>query len=326
MAYQVGQAQFEGHGYVTQITPTVGTVQISTSEESANSTGFKDVIITPSGGFDVDTDYYLSLSIPRDINYASTFNIKLVKSQDLSSQSYQFIKQVTALQGGNATYVHPVALYCADGVTNDEDDVRAMIPRQWTSNPTSTILGDLYYNNVNGTNYYYLGTGYASYVSTDKVNLVQLSESWRTEDSGSYATFDMVFRPVESGFTSILLEMVRSTEDYAIQRTVFDSSGNTVTEYGRIVDTDRLSVTMGTLTNIVTSISGEIPLNKIGVWGHPRLLMSVNGEEIRIGPSGYYEEDVIDVSSLGIVSFDNDYGAAWTLDYTYDINYEEESD
>ena len=50
--------------------------------------------------------------------------------------------------------------------------------------------------------------------------------------------------------------------------------------------------------------------------------MTINGEEIRIGPSGYYELlDIIPITSIGIVA--DSWDDNWTIDYTYEINADE---
>ena len=120
----------------------------------------------------------------------------------------------------------------------------------------------------------------------------------------------MIFRPVEDGFTSIVLSMTRQSEDYNIQRTT--SSG---IEYGRKVDITKMSYSLMQITNLVTSMNSNSTLDRIGVWGHSGLMMAVNGEEIKIGPSGFYELSEVPVSSLGVVA--KDYNDSFTIDYEF---------
>lgn len=123
----------------------------------------------------------------------------------------------------------------------------------------------------------------------------------------------MVFRPVEEGFTGILLEMVRTPEDYDIQRTTPDGI-----EYGRKVDATKTKVTLYSLNNLVSNMFRGGTLERIGIWSHPGLTMAINGEEIKVGPSGFYECDVVPVKSVAIVAPDNDFTNNFTIDYTYD--------
>lgn len=311
MSQQIGQLRFQNKAQcVADISTTqtlTGTTTSQTGQEE--STSFKDLLITPAGGsFSTDTDYYLHIAIPQDINYTSTFNIKLVKGQ--GSQSYQFLKQVTITRGGSGDFVHDVALY-----EDNDHKVRAMIPLQYQDGIT-TEKNALYVRILNGTSrdrQFYLGTGLKAYNSTDHVNMVQVAESWRMESTDNFGTFDVVFRPVETDFTGILVEMQRSTEDYAIQTTVTAQDGTTTIQYGRTLDTSKVQVTLQSMRNLVGNLG---TLERIGVWGHPGTIMAVNSEFICIGPSGYYEEDVVPITSLGIVA--TSYKDNFTVDYVTD--------
>ena len=71
------------------------------------------------------------------------------------------------------------------------------------------------------------------------------------------------------------------------------------------------------MKKILGSDNATAALSRIGVWSHPGLVMAVNGEEIRVGPSGFYELDTVPVETLGIVAPDGDYSNNWTVDYEY---------
>ena len=91
----------------------------------------------------------------------------------------------------------------------------------------------------------------------------------------------------------------------------------------RNVDISKVTNTkLYNLKNLVSSVHNGGSLTRIGVWGHPGLTLAIDGEEIHVGASGYYEEDVLPISSLGIVA--NDYLDNWTLDYSYDTEEEVE--
>jgi hypothetical protein len=56
------------------------------------------------------------------------------------------------------------------------------------------------------------------------------------------------------------------------------------------------------------------------VWGNYGLRMAVNGEEIRIGPTGYYEMDLLPIYRLGIApqwDSNNQNSSDFTVDYLY---------
>jgi hypothetical protein len=45
-------------------------------------------------------------------------------------------------------------------------------------------------------------------------------------------------------------------------------------------------------------------------------MMAINGEEIKVGPSGYYELNDFEITSLGIACMDSN--DKFTIDYQYE--------
>lgn len=317
--HQMGQLRFSGRDCVTSLgyTPGYQSVSASVSGGDAGASSFQDVVLTPNtGSFSRGTDYYVSLSIPQDMNYDMSFNIKLTKKEDNQNQVYQYIKSVSVGRGGTSENVYSVSLY-----EKSDGSVAAMIPLTYRSGVTN-LKDSLYYErgDANGDGYeWYLGTGTTRYTGTNNVNNLSVIASWRQETGVNYGVFNMIFRPVEDGFDNLLLEMVRSAEDYDIQRTTEGGQ----TEYGRKIDISKLKVEMYSLNNLVDRMNRGGTLSRIGVWSHPGLTMAINGEEIKVGRSGYYENDVVDVSSLGIVAPDNDWSNQWTVDYMYRVDTED---
>lgn len=314
MAFQVGQKRFSGSGCVTRISPTLSYQEPQTSSSGSNSaSSFKDVLITFDATLSKGKDYYLYIKIPRDMNYDMSFNIKLIKNKNNTRQVYQYLKQVSVVRGGTGANAHDVALY-----ENQDGDIVAGIVQPKPSG--NGVSGNIYSTQNSDGTYTYYTYGKNGYVRTSNVNATQMIESWKTEQGTTFGTFELVFRPVEDGFTGILVEMVRSAIDYSIQR----NSGASI-EFGRYVDISKTEVRMYSITNLVDSIHQKGSLSRVGVWGRPGLIMAINGEEIRVGPSGFYEEDVVPIESIGIVSETNDFANGnWTMDYTYDT--EEEID
>lgn len=69
------------------------------------------------------------------------------------------------------------------------------------------------------------------------------------------------------------------------------------------------------IRNIIDIISGVSAFNKIGVQGPPGMLMCINGEDIRIGPSGIYEiNNGYKITFLGFIVKSSPY-APDQLDY-----------
>ena len=313
MAFQIGQYRYQGSGCYSVVTtsPEYREVSMGTGEEGSTSASFKDVMIVPDTAFISGRDYYFSINIPQDMNYDMEFNIKLIKQGQSSTSEYQFLKNVEIVRGGTGNNVYQVALY-----EKSNGSVAAMIPLAYRAGVSGT-KDYLYYQQSTGA--YYLCKGGTTYTRTYNYNDLSVIPSWREELGEKYGTFEMVFRPVESGFTAILLEMVRGAEDYNIQH----SNGGEI-EYGRVVDIDKLDgqIELFLLNNLVDSMNRNRTLSRIGVWSHSGLMMAVNGEEIQVGPSGYYELDTVEVESLGIVA--RDFHDMFTVDYEYNNEDEEE--
>ena len=82
------------------------------------------------------------------------------------------------------------------------------------------------------------------------------------------------------------------------------------------ISMDRLDEIYNIINYLNTSIENKGTLKQIGVQGPPGLLMSINGEPIRIGRSGLYEiNNGINTTFIGfIVEADEKY---FILDYQY---------
>jgi len=308
MPAQIGQYRFRGTGTcVTAVASSKSYKPVSmTGSIGTDNTSFQDVRINTSAPFIRDTDYYLYVKIPQDMNYNLTFNIKLTKQeQQGGTEEYQFLKQITIPRGGSATNTYNVVLY-----ETSENEVRAMIPHTYKQG-AKNVKDDLYWDSANYA--YYLGNGNTTYTRTQEFNDIVMTASWIHQAGDYFGYAEMVFRPVEDNFSEITLEMVRTAEDYNIQGV--DEDGETI--YGRYVPLDDFEYTLYSLTNLVNDINPNGTLDRIGVWSHPGLLMAVNGEEIRVGKSGLWEIDgILPIESLGIVAVD--YKDNFSIDYFYE--------
>ena len=88
--------------------------------------------------------------------------------------------------------------------------------------------------------------------------------------------------------------------------------------YGRKIDEDYFDAQVYRLSNLV-ALTGHSPLSHIGVYSHPNLIMAINGEEIRVGQSGYYELNDFEITNLGIAADNDDDTDRFTVDYQYQV-------
>lgn len=308
MAQQMGQYRFGGSGATSSITPILSYKAIAMSgDTSTEATSFQDIQISPAGGsFLQDHDYYLQVQIPQDMNYTMSFDIQLIKGEDAGDNTYQFIKNVTITRGGNGDNAYTVVLY-----EDLDGNTVAMIPEPYVAGTPNT-RNWAYLHEATGN--YYIGNGGTTYSRLSNYNDMAMIASWRQELTDNFGIFEMVFRPIDSGFNYIHLKMIRTAEDYNIQRVLDNGS----MEYGRKVDIGKVKATLYALENLVPNISPTGLLNRIGIWGHPGLLMIINGEEIHITANGYYELDDFPITSIGIVAPDGDWTNFFTIDYEYE--------
>lgn len=310
IATSMGQYRYPGSGAVESISVNKEYKPIAMSTDSdTDNTSFKDVHFSPaSGSFIKDQDYYFKVSIPQDMNYNMTFDIQLTKQEGSSAEIYQFIKRVTINRGGTGDNAYTVVLY-----EDLDGNVQAMIPKVYDPSIKGTH-NEIYYQASTG--YYFIydsNRDTLPYQRLKKFNDLTVVASWREESGSNFGVFEMTFRPIDDGFTHIHLKMVRTAEDYNIQRVLDDGSS----EFGRKIDIGQVTCTLYRIQNLVNTInppSGEF--SRIGVWSHPGLIMMINGEEIRVTANGYYELDALPITSLGIVA--ESYSDFFTIDYEYE--------
>lgn len=309
LSYQIGQYRFKGAGTcATQVPATKAYKTVGSNDVEEANGAFYDISVVPTTSLSRSADYYLYLKIPQDMNYNYTFNIKLVKQEEAGgSDVYQFLRQMTIPRGGSGENTYNVVLY-----ETSTGAVSATIPDRYQAG-VKNVKDMLYYDE--DTEMYYLGNGNTTYTRTNNINDVSMTATWKTELSQNFAYLEFVFRPVEANFTQIVLEMVRTAEDYNIQR-----NGDNGVEYGRKINLADFDFELYRLTNLVSEINPDGALDRIGVWGHPGLIMAINGEEIKVGPSGLYELDVegLPIETLGISA------RTWADQFTIDYQIEKE--
>lgn len=129
------------------------------------------------------------------------------------------------------------------------------------------------------------------------------------EEINKTVVVELVFNPIIN-FDRLILKLTRITNDYALAN---DTNG----WMGRVIELgDCVCYTINNLLNL-SFFNGISELIKIGIQGSSGLLMCINGEEIRVGPSGIYQiKNGYKITFIGFVLIDgsNDY---FLLDYQY---------
>lgn len=151
-------------------------------------------------------------------------------------------------------------------------------------------------------------------VNTEKTSdNVQTIENLEIDagNADDYSIFELVLSPNDNHtYNQIYFELNRELIDY--------NTLNTDGTYGRkiILTIDNLSEIYNIINFLQTSIENKGVLKQIGVQGPPGLLMSINGEAIRVGRSGLYEiNNGINTSFIGFIIEDDE--KYFILDYQY---------
>lgn len=307
MPTQIGQYRFANVS--SCVTPMEASksykkTSFTVGEDADDSNSFKDIQVTVETPFLRDRDYFILMKVPQDMNYDLVMNIKLVKELSSGNEEvYQFLKQISIQKGGDSSNAYRVVLY-----EDLDKKVRVAIPESYIFNNPS-VRNNIYYDELSKN--YYIGQGGTSYSQLINYNDLFMNAAWIREQGDQFAYAEIGFRPVEDNFSKIVLELVRSAEDYNIQANV----GGEV-EYGRIIPIDKFDFWLYNVANLVDTINPDGILDRIGIQSHPGLLTMINGEEIRVGPSAAYELDVIPITSVGVVATkDTD---LFTIDYSYE--------
>lgn len=129
--------------------------------------------------------------------------------------------------------------------------------------------------------------------------------------SSGTETFEFVITP-NIDYDQIVFYLARTNTDYQLK-----NDDNT---YGRKSTVQILS--FGQIKDLLTTPINHTPLVKIGVQGPTGMLMVINGEPIRIGPSGIYEiNNGYKIKTFGVIVKDNNLSTDgkeyFILDYQY---------
>lgn len=154
----------------------------------------------------------------------------------------------------------------------------------------------------------------------------------------SYQTFEVIFTPSQD-FDSILFEYDRTAVDYRQDQNdtkvrpiypYIDGEESEEQEYimGRrmvvkILRLEKIENLFSKKENYQIAESDINQITKIGIQGPPGMLVSINGQQIRIGGNGIYQlnNELITINQLGVVPIEtiaqNYYKNYFIIDYEY---------
>ena len=349
VSYGMGQIRYNGNPDSYKVNLQLSAHAIETQSILGNKS-YQDIVFyrNPDDGglttFSTDKSYYLRIGIPQNLSYIMTFDLKLLKgslsNNDIFSfdnrSQYQEINRFQVDREERATntvsriVLYPEVIFNENGEGSQSRDGKVLVQIANEKESKDVPKGELYYLSAND-NYYIRNINGGGILVNDVLpynndyqlelkNDILLNHSWIEGQTTNKKYFDFVFSNKVSGesFNSILLELNRSSYDDDIQW-----KDGTKTYNGLHLNPNDIDVTCYQIINMLdnstfgTNNPKITSFNNIGVWSHPDAIMAINGEEIRIGQSGYYELNDFNITNFGMVV--EDARDKFSLDYQYKI-------
>ena len=326
VSYNMGQIRYNTNGDYLQDLKFHDHVIVTPS--LSNSVSYRDIILYSDDNysFSQNESYYLRLNIPRNLSYNMTFDLKLLDRSSNNRNQYQEIKRfVVPRDSSNQTTYSRVILYPYDGVTETAEPAVNIVKTK----EENIAVGDVYSIVVKDAEtekteekFYIKKADGENDVEIKLKNDVLLNHTWREDVSSDKYPIDFVFsnKVNNVSFNAILLELNREPRDddisYEVDGTVYKGLFVGDTDAEKQKETGNIGVECYKINNLIPS-AGVSSFDSIGVWSHPDAIMSINGEEIRIGQSGYYELNDFNITNFGIVV--KDVNDRFSLDYQYKI-------
>lgn len=337
--YGMGQIRYSNNtSYMTNLQFNFEPIQVLVSSNSETNDVYQDIILkrNDSFSFTAGVPYLLKIKIPKDVNYNNTYRIKMTTTNSEETTAlnpdavtYQMIKYINVPKETNSSTSSRVIIYPVTehdetvdgdfipagnlGVNIDDGAyvTKVAIAIEDGDEAIAQRPGGVWFKN---NKYYLMGDTEGEDQEILNKNDVILNHLWATGHSTSWSEFNFIFTPRDSDetYTQIWIEMFRESYDQDIY-----SDGI----YGRQIDLEGglFEASVYQLTNMINNIQDVEKLTHIGVYGHPNAIMAINGEEIRIGQSGYYELNNFEITSFGIAAETNNDNDTFIVDYQYPI-------
>lgn len=308
----------------TQLTPTSASVTAAAYPGGYMDEKMQQLII-PFSQQSTTMAYWVHIDIPQNQNYDLNYGIRLLNSNAAQSSNipykdrtdYQFVKYISVPKI-NRTNIETSNIWLYRTIGSNIVNAAVAKPLPADSNPAQRA-NKIYYNlntatPANSIIYRYDNTG-SQILDNDNANWFNKIEycstimphSFNITSNTSWPN-EFLILPSDLAYDTIYLYLKPIGDDRNI---IHD--GDMIGRY--IEDLTQIQVTYAPINNnIINSNFGQV--KNIGVWGRSGQLMMINGQEIKIGPSGYFELKDFDIKTLYIANvqeFDK---------YTVDIQYE----
>lgn len=213
--------------------------------------------------------------------------------------------------GESSTQTEPTVRYFSSLSPASEDTNKSEVA---AATAIAEDFAVVYEENHPFVNLSYSGSGTPEPIGSFKISLLENSSSESAE------IVEVLFTPTKN-YSAIVIEKERDNSDWT---TFFEDGKNSFNGFETSIRND---VKIYSLKNLLKIADGEDSaiaakpnkISKIGVWGRSNLCLNCNGEEIRIGPRGYYEmsfDETLGLSSFGVLA-ESESDFPFLIDYEY---------
>lgn len=287
------------------------------------------------------TTYYMELKVPQHRKYQLTLNLKLCAENSSESGSpdlnhFQNIKRLIIPPTPSLDDIISQVILYEDPRDNNayKELIRAAVIDEKhivenINNSNITLENhDVYYDKASTEYYFINGTSKMQLTKDTYSANKKLTQDWKINnsqlESPATITFKFAFSPKyqqKEGFSFLVIETERSGVESHELEYIEDS----ITYYGTKLDLSLVQAKIYSVANLLSQASegasqiqaGITQLNHIAVWGHPEQIITINGEEIKIGQTGFYELKDFNITYLGVVVDKESYTDRFTIDYEY---------
>lgn len=329
--YYVKQYAYSGSNIETvSSTPSILSIPYSLNDQTEDK--MQQLVIYFNTNLSSENCYLVKLTMPQDKNYDFNYGIRLMNLNNTAAQNlkdspyYQFIKYITIpktnldkmststiwhyyIKEDNNTYINAAMAKAISSIPNDEIDINNMNTFYYYEDTSNTNKQKIYYRDFEGRIVKEDGE-YKNYWDIIKKNTFKSANNFDTTEEK--ASIEFLFSPSTS-CNAIYLYLKPNEIDRDLRWTE-ESTGVMMT--GRYINPRDITVNIGTVAPV--NINSTDTITNIGIWGRSEQLMLINGQELSIGPSGYYELKNYDINSLYIA---NTITATPADRYTVDVQY-----
>lgn len=307
--------------------------KIDYASHEVNNNKYRDIVIDLPNNIQSKHSYYVELTLPRNSQIDTILNLKLcTQNSDDESANFNNFQQIQQLN---------IPKY---GVSNNESVYEDVVLFEYENNNTTFIGADIPIKTTPDTyeknRLYLIGNEYKYCISdtNNSGNLIAVNNNfseynllatWKVRSWGNPGTdnsimqFNFIFTPkydFNDSYKYLWLEIVQDTDYIRYQ----DNGEN---YNGKFLPLNNISATFYEINNLISYStfglapikSGTNNLNSILINAPENFMLTINGEEIEIGPSNHYELSNYDINFLGLVIKNKGENNNFTIDYTYAI-------